>query len=94
MDLFAAYRYQPFQNTQNVSYLNPRLTQEKVSRQIYLVESSEKLFGGFDVFKRISFSMPMLYPFIFLFYFPGMGLLGPCLYRFVAKIRNHLPVHS
>jgi len=89
MDLYAAGTYVDFQqlNEEQISGLSPQLTKEKCLSQLYLIEPNGRLFGGFDVFRRICFVMPMLYPLILLFYFPGMGLIGPAVYKFIAKNR-------
>ena len=63
------------------------LNKEQALSQIYLIEPDGQIYGGFEAFRILSFKMPMLYPFILLFYFPGMGLLGPVIYRFVAQNR-------
>jgi predicted DCC family thiol-disulfide oxidoreductase YuxK len=54
-----------------------------------------KTYGGFFAFRRISWMLPMLYPFIPAVYFPGAGILGPAVYRWVARNRYFFPVfHS
>jgi predicted DCC family thiol-disulfide oxidoreductase YuxK len=52
-------------------------------------------YGGFFAFRRISWMLPMLYPVIPLIYFPGAGVIGPLVYRWVARHRYLFPVfHS
>ncbi len=63
------------------------IAKEKAMSQFHLIEPDGKLYGGFDVFRRLCWTMPMLYPFIFVFYFPGAGVIGPALYRLIAKNR-------
>lgn len=63
------------------------LTKEQAMSQFYLIEPNGDIYGGFHVFRRICFTMPMLYPWTLLFYFPGMGFVGPAAYRFVANNR-------
>jgi len=54
-----------------------------------------KTYGGFFAFRRIAWICPMLYPLIPIVYFPGSGMLGPLVYRWVARNRYLFPVfHS
>ncbi len=87
MDLFGALKYVDLHSVNDLMMLHPELTKEQAMSQLYLIEPDGKLYGGFDVFRRICFVMPMLYPLILIFYFPGMGVLGPFAYRWVAKNR-------
>ncbi len=45
------------------------------------------LYAGFYAFRRLCWVLPMMFPLIFLFYFPGAGLVGPWVYRWVAQNR-------
>ena len=49
--------------------------------------SDDVLRGGFFAFRRLCWALPMMYPLIFLFYFPGAGFVGPWVYRWVAENR-------
>ncbi len=51
-----------------------------------------KSYGGFWAFRKITWMLPMLYPFIVLSYFPGSGLIGPLVYRFIARNRYVFPL--
>lgn len=54
-----------------------------------------KSYGGFFAFRQLVWLLPMLYPIIPLVYFPGAGILGPIVYRWVARNRYLFPVsHS
>jgi len=86
LDMFGTCEYVDLQNS-DLKELHPELNKELAMSQLHLVEADGSLFGGFFVFRRICFTMPMMYPMILLFYFPGMGLLGPLVYRWVAKNR-------
>ena len=87
MDLFGALKYVDLHSVKDLTELHPQLTKERAMSQFHLIEPDGQLYGGFDVFRRICFVMPLLYPSILIVYFPGMGLLGPVLYRWVAKNR-------
>ena len=45
------------------------------------------LYAGFYAFRRLCWILPMMVPFVVLFYFPGAGLVGPWVYRWVARNR-------
>ena len=95
MDLFATLKLVNFQEAalhpegkdEGMRVIHPQLTYQKAMSQLYLIEPEGTLYGGFDVFRRICFTMPMLYPMIFIFYFPGMGIVGPFIYKMVARNR-------
>ena len=87
MDLFATVEVVDFHSVQDVASLHPQLTKEKCMSQMYLIEPDGSLYGGFAVFRRLCFTMPMLYPLALLVYFPGAGIAGPAVYRWVAKNR-------
>ena len=48
-------------------------------------------FGGFLAFRKLVLIVPMLYPLIIFAYFPGSGIVGPYVYRWIAARRHHLP---
>ena len=51
-----------------------------------------KTYGGFFAFRRLVWLLPMLYGMIPIVYFPGAGILGPFIYRWIARTnrRCHL----
>ena len=87
MDLFNTLKMEDLHHYSDPKSLHPDLTYQKAMSQLHLIEPDGTLYGGFRIFQRICFPLPMLWPLIFLFYFPGMGGIGPLLYRFVAKNR-------
>ncbi len=87
MDLFNTLNLLDFQRLDNIQTLHPKLTRELAHSQIHLIEPDGNLYGGFDVFRRLCFTLPMLYPLIPIFYFPGAGIVGPWVYRWIAKNR-------
>lgn len=92
MDLFNRVEYVDFQTHLELTSLHPQLDKQKAASQIHLVEGGhlperKKLYGGFFVFRRLCFLMPMLYPAIFIFYAPGSGVFGPLVYGWIAKNR-------
>ncbi len=87
MDLFDAFEPVDFQGLADLTLIHPRLTKKAVASQLHLVEPDGKLFGGFEAFRRMCFSLPMCYPLIPVLYVPGMGVLGPLIYQWVAQNR-------
>lgn len=88
MDLFDVFEPIDFYGVDDPARLHPQLTKKTVTSQLYLMEPDGKLHGGFEAFRRMCFSLPMCYPLIPLMYFPGMGILGPRIYQWVAQNRH------
>jgi len=86
MDLFNTLKPVDY-NEQSPQSLHPGLTVERAASQLHWIEPDGSLYGGYFVLRRLSWKMPMLYPLIPVLYFPGLGLIGPWAYRFVAKNR-------
>lgn len=87
MDLFEKYEYINFREIDDLVQLHPVLTKEACERQIILIDSLNNLHGGFFVFRKICFSMPMMFPLVLIFFIPGMGVIGPVVYQWVARNR-------
>lgn len=51
-----------------------------------------KTYAGFFAFRRLAWMLPMLYPAIPVVHFPGSGIMGPLIYRWVAHNRYIFPV--
>jgi predicted DCC family thiol-disulfide oxidoreductase YuxK len=71
MDLWGHLTYQP--------------REERLS-EIKLIEGN-KIFGGFDAFRRMCLLLPMLYPLLPFVFLPGAGLIGRGVYKLIAKNR-------
>lgn len=87
MDLFGRLKKVDYHRYEDVRELHPTLDQEKCHSQLHLIEPDGKIYGGFFIFRRLCLRLPMLYPLIPLFYFPGSGIVGSWLYRWIAKNR-------
>jgi len=91
MDLFASLDYRDFyEYIDRHKVLPAGLTQDDVLRRMYLIEDDNERYGGYTVFRRIAWAMPMMWPLIPVIFFPGMGIVGPVLYDAVAKNRKCL----
>ncbi len=87
MDLFHRIRWVDYQQYENVKVLHPQLTAEIARSQLHMIDWDGTMYGGFFAFRRLAFLLPMLYPLIPFLYFPGSGIAGPFVYRWIAKNR-------
>ena len=55
--------------------------------------SDGQRYGGFFAFRQLVWMLPMLYVMIPIVYFPGAGIVGPSVYRWVARHRHLLKCH-
>ncbi len=87
MDLFDVLKPVDFQKLEDPRILHPLLAKDAALSQLHLIEPDGTLYGGFVAFRRLCFSLPMLYPLIPIVYLPGMSVVGPFIYRWIAKNR-------
>lgn len=88
MDLFETTVFIDYQETEDITRIHPNLTRELAHSQLHGVDLSDlSLSGGFFAFRKLAFHMPMLWPLLPLFYFPGAGLAGPWIYRWISENR-------
>ena len=86
-DLFLRIKFIDFHQVADFKELHPQLTREKCLSQMYLIETDGCLCGGFEAFRRLCLILPMFYILIPIVYLPGMGIVGPRMYQWVAKNR-------
>lgn len=87
LDLLGSLESVDFQEMKDLSTLDPRLTYERCHSEIQLLTKNEKIYGGFYAFRRLSLSLPLLWPFVPVLYFPGTQIIGNAIYSWVAKNR-------
>ena len=88
MDLFNTLKMVDYQTLIKENQPLPGgLTEKQAASQLHLIEPNGMVSGGYFVFRRLSWKLPMLYPLIPIFYFPASGVIGPLVYRWVAKNR-------
>ncbi len=87
MDLLGTLKKVDYHDHDDPSKLHLSLNKEICHSQLHLIEPAGKIYGGFFIFRRLCLRLPMLYPFIPIVYFPGSGIVGPSVYRWVAKNR-------
>ncbi len=91
LDVTARYEYRDFHTAEDVSQWHPKLTPELCARELVVIDGQGRLFGGFYAFRKMCLTVPLMVPAILIFYFPGAGVLGPFMYRLIARNRRHLP---
>ncbi len=94
MDLFGRLTFVDYHTAEDLTVLHKDLTKQKVHSQLYLIEPSGNLHGGFFAFRRMTWLLPMLYPVIFFVYFPGANVLGPIIYAWISKNRYLFHSHK
>ena len=72
----------------------PELRNAEVEDAMYTIANDEPLYRGFFAFRRLVWDVPLLWPLVVLFYFPGASVFGPRLYAWVARNRTRLGCHS
>ncbi len=87
MDLFGALKYADYQMYDRIELVHPELTYQLAHSQLHLIEPDGTLSGGFMAFRKMCLRLPMLYPLVPFAYFPGSGILGPIIYRWVSENR-------
>lgn len=90
MDLYGTTDMVAYQDVKNLSGLHADLDEEKAKQRVYLIEPDGEMHGGFFAFRRFCFLMPMMYPLVVIFFFPGSGIIGPWVYRWIAGHRSLL----
>ena len=65
-------------------------TWEDLDREACLENTDGRVHSGFDGIRRLALRLPPLLPLAPLLWLPGMGRLGPVLYRWVAKNRRRI----
>ncbi len=70
------------------------VSKEQAEEAMLVVDPGKRVFPGFFAFRRIILELPVLYPLLLLFYFPGASLVGPWIYSRVAKNRHRFGCQS
>ncbi|MCA9395027.1 MAG: DUF393 domain-containing protein [Candidatus Omnitrophica bacterium] len=91
LDIFAQYQYVDFRQEPDLRLRHPQLTVDQCERELILVDGLGRIYGGFFAFRKMSLSMPLMFPWIAVYYFPGMSQIGPAVYRMIARNRRILP---
>lgn len=92
MDLFGKLTYVDLHSLEDPKALHSGLTQEKLLKELHLLNSQGNVWAGFYAFRRLGLDLPMLYIFAPLMYLPGAGIIGTLLYKWIARNRYVLQI--
>ena len=90
-DWFQQFNYIPVEEqwtTLQKTY--PQLSLEACLAEIHLIFPNGSVKTGFFALREMIHYLPLLWPLLFILYFPGASLLGPKIYSFVASRRKRL----
>jgi len=79
-----------FYDAHNIALMEekfPELSHADFDNAMFAVTEDRQVFRGFFAFRRMIWSSPLTWVLVPLFYFPGAGWLGSCLYAWVARNR-------
>ena len=86
VDWFHRLRFADATNARHRESYAPGLTEQDVFIEMFVVEPSGRLYGGYDGFMRIARVVPLMWPAL-LGGLPGLRQLGRKIYRIVAANR-------
>ena len=94
LDVRRALRYHDANARQQVHATFPELVKADLEHAMFVVSEDRQVTRGFFAFRRILWVSPLTWLLIPLFYLPGMGLVGPRVYEWVAKNRHRFGCES
>ena len=94
LDLFGVQHLDDARDRAAVEKRFPQLRGADLDEAMYLVAQGEPLYRGFFAFRRLTWSTPLTWALIPLFYFPGSSLLGLYLYGWSARNRSRFGCRS
>ena len=68
----------------------PQLASVDLNAAMYVVDGSERIYAGYDAFRRIARSTPFGWWLLPLLHFPGARTVGDRVYGFVAHNRSRM----
>ena len=84
LDFFRQVRWMPFQSLEEP----PRgLSWEHLNCAAYLDTGRDQLYEGFYSLRMLTLRLPLLVPLAPVLWAPGVNLLGPAVYRWIARNR-------
>src|SRR5688500_8372006 len=85
LDVNRALRFHDANARQQVFAQFPELSGADFENAMFAVAPDRRVTRGFFAFRRILWESPLMWPLIPLFYFPGMRIVGPRVYAWVAR---------
>ena len=87
-DVFQRVTWTPYQSLEMPP---PGLSWVDLERSAYLVGGPKgRHIEGFHAFRMLTVRLPLLIPLAPIFWFPGMGVIGAAVYRWVARNRHRI----
>lgn len=86
VDIFGSLELLDF-HTQDISKLNPSLTQKRCASEMILLEPDGRISGGFEAFRRLTMRLPLLLWLALFVHLPGASWIGNGVYRWIAQRR-------
>lgn len=87
-DCFGAVRSVDSRHVADFRRFHSQLSKMKCLNAVQLVDHKGRLYEGFYAFRKMCVWMPMLWPCLIFFYFPGFSLFGDYAYKWVASHRS------
>ncbi|HHI79513.1 MAG TPA: DUF393 domain-containing protein [Planctomycetes bacterium] len=79
-----------FRSSRAVSLRHPDLTYEEMDTDIHLVLPGNRVYRGFDAYRKLAWLIPLYSPLAPFLYLPGVASLGRKIYRHVADHRSRI----
>ncbi|MGH7197431.1 MAG: DCC1-like thiol-disulfide oxidoreductase family protein [Candidatus Omnitrophota bacterium] len=87
LDLFRRTALVNYQEWEDVTKIDPRLTRDLCHSRMQLLAENGKLYEGFFAFRHLAGKIVLLWPLAPFLYLPGMSWAGSKTYDFIAKNR-------
>lgn len=87
LDVFAYCEPVDYHAAADLARIHPALTPQRCRSRMQLVEPGGRLSEGFDAARRLSLTLPLLWPLAPLLWLPGMRLIGRPAYDWIARRR-------
>ena len=85
-----ALRFHDANARETVVAMFPQVADADFENAMFAVAPDGRVTRGFFAFRRIVRALPLMWPLLPLFYFPGSGWVGPGVYAWVARNRRQL----
>ena len=91
LDWLSKFDFIPFQE-ESILRKYTFLTEAMCQKEIILIKTSGKYYGGYDAFKIMSGSIPITFLLSWFFFLPGVTNLGIIIYQVIAKNRHRIKI--
>lgn len=88
LDLFDRLRLHDAADRDRLHAAFPELIDSDLDAAMFAVDHKRRVSRGFFAFRRLAWESPLTWPLLLFFYLPGARVLGPRVYRRVARSRR------